>query len=65
MTSDDELTRLIDSVKVKPPPYPRPARMEMPQNPVISEHPPQYTPMSSRMMEDLVRKLSEKWGRML
>jgi len=50
--SDDELTRLIDTVKVKPPLSP--ARMGMSQGPV----------RSSLVMDALVRNLKKKWGRM-
>jgi hypothetical protein len=50
--SDDELTRLIDTVKVKPPLSP--ARMGMSQGPV----------RSVLVMEALVRNLKKKWGRM-
>ena len=50
--SDDELTRLIDTVKVKPPLSP--ARMGMSQGPV----------RSILVMEALVRNLKKKWGRM-
>ena len=50
--NDDELTRLIDTVKVKPPPPP--VRMGMSQGPV----------RSSLILEALVRNLRKKWGRM-
>ena len=50
--SDDELTRLIDTVKVKPPLSP--ARMGMSQGPV----------RSSLVMDALVRNLRKKWGKM-
>ena len=50
--SDDELTRLIDTVKVKP--LLSPARMGMSQGPV----------RSVLVMEALVRNLKKKWGRM-
>jgi hypothetical protein len=50
--SDDELTRLIDTVKVKPPLSP--ARTGMSQGPV----------RSSPVTEALVRNLRKKWGRM-
>ena len=50
--SDDELTRLIDTVKVKPPLSS--ARMGMSQGPV----------RSSLVMDALVRNLKKKWGRM-
>ena len=56
--SDEELTRLIDTVKVRPPPPPvvrlKPARMGMPQGPATRGQ-------VSRVM---VKKLREKWGRM-
>ena len=47
--SDTELTRLIDTVKVKPPlpPPPLPAR-----------------PGQSQVTEVMVRNLREEWGRM-
>jgi hypothetical protein len=55
--SDEELARLIDTVKVKPPPPPavrlKPARMGMSQDPV----------KSSLVLEMMVRKLREKWGK--
>ena len=56
MTSDAELTRLIDTVKVKPPPPPppAPARMGMSQGPI----------RDSLVMEALVRNLRKKWGKM-
>jgi len=54
--SDDELTRLIDTVKVRPPPPPPPppARMGMSQGPI----------RDSLVMEALVKNLRKKWGKM-
>ncbi len=49
--SDEELTRLIDTVKVKA--SPPPARMGMSQGPA----------KSSLVLEVMVKKLREKWGR--
>ena len=47
--SDEELARLIDTVKVKPPP----ARMGMSRSPATR----------GQVSEVMVRKLREKWGR--
>ena len=49
--SDEELARLIDTVKVKPPPPP--ARMGMPRG----------RANSNPVLEVMVRNLRKKWGR--
>jgi len=47
--SDTELTRLIDTVKVKPP---------------LPPPPPPARPGQSQVTEVMVRNLREEWGRM-
>ena len=54
--SDEELAGLIDTVRRYPAAPPPPARMGMFQGPTRGK--------SSLVLEVMVRKLREKWGRM-